>query len=1087
VTDSQHDDEALLREFARTRADAAFERLLNRHWPRAYRLAHDCLHDPAAAEDVAQEVFVKLSRATSADLELKGAFAPWFRTLVLNGVRDRVKVAERRRRHEERAASLRPTVLRERPTAALEAEDLRREVARLPLDVRVAVVLRYFEGRTHEDVARLLDCPPGTASSRIRRGLEQLREQLAATGASVASVSALEALLAGVTAVDAPAAPSVATLLPRGRAIGLKLALASALLLAAVTGTVAVVSAGSDDASVAALGGPAPAPADALAPDADATPTAPAPAPARDRAAASGGEGAEAGGAAPPPGPATTAASPAAAPSSTERPSAPSPAGTPTGPGALVLAGRVLGAPAMTPLADAELFVLRRETIGGRGYWSAGGAPLGRSDAAGEFRLSSACVSNHLAGPGDAPPALTDVLLFARRPGFRPFLRRLPASALDGRLDLVLEQGAAPRVSGRVVDADGAPLAGLRVHVTFELAGDAAGLLLGEVAPPAQAMTRTGTVEVALSTGDDGRFVADGLLPVDATVWLPDGQSHVAAPRTVRPAPGAPELLLVATASARLEVDVLDRAGAPCPEAFLALLRPDGAPARAPVPVEAGGRAVLVVAPGPYRVAVGLPGAWTAEERATDLPDHQEPVELRAGERRRLVVRPAGANALGTITALVKDAAGAPVTDHEVWLTTGEATSWRHVLRRRTDALGRAEFPELPRGGYKLQAQSAASAPAGAVVTLEGAQAEVALVAVQRRALRGVVRGPDGAPVAGATVGVTPPGGGSVTTVKTDGEGRFAFEEVPVDGRVSVTAPGFLDLDRAHRDDGRPLELTLAVGRVLTVRGRVGPDVPDGTRVAITFEHTRGRKGTFVEVHDGQFEGRFVGLARGASGTVSVRVGQAAAVARPVRASDDLLDLGQLGAPDASFAVRARVEDPTGILASGDFFAHVSATVAADADRPGVDGTLDRAGRLELRGLPGEPMVLFVHLSSSVMGDERSATAEVRFDPRTQPDLGTITLTAVEVPVSQMNALRVTVTDASGVLARAGFRDGDLIVGVGGELFEHERHAISLLMRLEQGPIDVDVQRGAERIAVRLGPDAMDPERAGGRVDPCLR
>lgn len=112
----------------------------------------------------------------------------------------------------------------------------------------------------------------------------------------------------------------------------------------------------------------------------------------------------------------------------------------------------------------------------------------------------------------------------------------------------------------------------------------------------------------------------------------------------------------------------------------------------------------------------------------------------------------------------------------------------------------------------------------------------------------------------------------------------------------------------------------------------------------------------------------------------------------------------------------------------------------------------------------------------------------MRFDPRTQPDLGVITLTLVAVPVSSMNALRVIVTDANGVLARAGFRDGDVIIGVGGVLFENEQHAMSLLMRLEtEGSIECDVQRGAERLTVRLGADAMDPEHAGGRVEPCMR
>ena len=51
MTGPDPSDDALLREFARTRGEAPFEQLVERHWSRTYRLAHDCLHDAATAEE----------------------------------------------------------------------------------------------------------------------------------------------------------------------------------------------------------------------------------------------------------------------------------------------------------------------------------------------------------------------------------------------------------------------------------------------------------------------------------------------------------------------------------------------------------------------------------------------------------------------------------------------------------------------------------------------------------------------------------------------------------------------------------------------------------------------------------------------------------------------------------------------------------------------------------------------------------------------------------------------------------------------------------------------------------------------------
>jgi hypothetical protein len=217
---------------------------------------------------------------------------------------------------------------------------------------------------------------------------------------------------------------------------------------------------------------------------------------------------------------------------------------------------------------------------------------------------------------------------------------------------------------------------------------------------------------------------------------------------------------------------------------------------------------------------------------------------------------------------------------------------------------------------------------------------------------------------------------------------------------------------------------------------------------------------------------------------VTVTLEGFAPMTRAVRVGDAVLDVGVLGS-ETGFTIRGRVEDPTGLLAGSAFVFLAARTASGDGRQ--FQGTLDPKGRFELRGLPGEPLILTIDIEPADEGDPRRAKAEVRVDPRTQTDLGVVTLVAGEGSVPKRNALRVTVTDANGALARAGFRDGDVIVGVGGEPFQDEQHALSMLVRLAQGAVDCDVQRESSRLVVRLESTAVAPGQAGGRLDACVR
>lgn len=108
----------------------------------------------------------------------------------------------------------------------------------LPFDLRTATALHFYEGKSHNEVARAVGVPRGTASSRIRRGLEQLKGLLMSCGYG-AIVPQLEDFLEGAAEAPIPRPgprPSVSQLEAAVAKLGLY-AVAKALAVSAVIWT----------------------------------------------------------------------------------------------------------------------------------------------------------------------------------------------------------------------------------------------------------------------------------------------------------------------------------------------------------------------------------------------------------------------------------------------------------------------------------------------------------------------------------------------------------------------------------------------------------------------------------------------------------------------------------------------------------------------------------------------------------------------------------------------------------------------------------------------------------------------------------
>ncbi|RJL34191.1 sigma-70 family RNA polymerase sigma factor [Bailinhaonella thermotolerans] len=143
-------------------------------------LASGVTRDRAAAEDVAQEVFVSLWERPFAYDPDRGTLRTWLGTLAHRRAVDWVRAEERRRaRSARRAGPEEAPGVEDEVLAADEAGRVRNAVAALPGGLREVIELAYYRGLTYRQVARDLGLPEGTAKSRIRLGLRRIAAMLA--------------------------------------------------------------------------------------------------------------------------------------------------------------------------------------------------------------------------------------------------------------------------------------------------------------------------------------------------------------------------------------------------------------------------------------------------------------------------------------------------------------------------------------------------------------------------------------------------------------------------------------------------------------------------------------------------------------------------------------------------------------------------------------------------------------------------------------------------------------------------------------------------------------------------------------------
>jgi RNA polymerase sigma-70 factor, ECF subfamily len=158
----------------------AFAVLYDRHSRTAYSLAYRMMGERQAAEDLAQDAFLKLWRAAGSYRAERGSVRTWLLSIVHNRGIDQLRSSASRRRTQEKVEASAPRV---QPSEAFaqswrnaQHEQVREALKSLPEEQLKVLELGYFSGYTHVEIAELLDLPLGTVKGRMRLGLKKIKD-----------------------------------------------------------------------------------------------------------------------------------------------------------------------------------------------------------------------------------------------------------------------------------------------------------------------------------------------------------------------------------------------------------------------------------------------------------------------------------------------------------------------------------------------------------------------------------------------------------------------------------------------------------------------------------------------------------------------------------------------------------------------------------------------------------------------------------------------------------------------------------------------------------------------------------------------
>jgi len=169
---------------------AAWEELVHRHTRRVYNQCYRFTGRGSDAEDLSQEVFLRVYRTLASYQSVQGAFATWLTRVTRNLLVDYYRRTRRDRLTDSLDDALpyveaKPSGGRSPEKLALGAElsaQVQAALMKLSPDLREAVILRDLQGLEYAEIQHVMDVPEGTVKSRINRGRIEMAKVLTEMG-----------------------------------------------------------------------------------------------------------------------------------------------------------------------------------------------------------------------------------------------------------------------------------------------------------------------------------------------------------------------------------------------------------------------------------------------------------------------------------------------------------------------------------------------------------------------------------------------------------------------------------------------------------------------------------------------------------------------------------------------------------------------------------------------------------------------------------------------------------------------------------------------------------------------------------------
>jgi len=182
---SQEEERSIVRRL-KARDERALSELYDLVAPWVLGVAFRILHDEDEADEVLSDVFVQVWGRIDQHDARRGPLVPWILSIARNRALDVLRRQRRWWRKAERWQRARTAEAEESPPAPAEASvpgwpvhrEVHAAIAALPEEQRRVVLLAYFEGLTHSEIARRLDQPLGTVKTRLRIAQQKLAEAL---------------------------------------------------------------------------------------------------------------------------------------------------------------------------------------------------------------------------------------------------------------------------------------------------------------------------------------------------------------------------------------------------------------------------------------------------------------------------------------------------------------------------------------------------------------------------------------------------------------------------------------------------------------------------------------------------------------------------------------------------------------------------------------------------------------------------------------------------------------------------------------------------------------------------------------------